>query len=206
MEEGDRISVEVAPQGRVLHARNGDRLHDILLECGVEFPCGGLGRCRGCRVRVIEGDIKVTPTMASRLSEAELASGWRLACQARVSGPVRLETNGGDMPILGDTAVLGSGSRSGLGIAVDLGTTTIVAELIDLASGSVRDVQSSLNPQAAYGADIMSRIQFAVGNGGLTPLIRAHIGRMIQSLAHDRADSRNSGGRKHGDAPDLLRR
>ena len=75
MDEGDRIAVEVAPQGRVLHARIGARLQDILLECGVEFPCGGLGRCRGCRVRVVEGDIKVTPAMARRLSEAEVASG-----------------------------------------------------------------------------------------------------------------------------------
>lgn len=181
MRRGD-IAVEVAPQGKVLRARAGDRLQDVLFNCGVEFPCGGLGRCRGCRVRVLDGEIEVTPGMARRLSEAELAAGWRLACQARVSGPVRLETGAGDMPVLGDAAVLGGGRRAGFGIAIDLGTTTIVAELVDLASGAVLGVRSSLNPQAAHGADVMSRIQFALADGSLTPLIRRHMGRLIRPL------------------------
>jgi len=68
----------------------------------------------------------------------------------------------------------------GLGIAVDLGTTTVVAELVDLASGRVLGVRSDLNPQAVYGADIMRRLRVA---GPLTQLIRKKIGQFVAELS-----------------------
>lgn len=50
------------------------------------------------------------------------------------------------------------------GIAVDVGTTTVVTTLLELASGEVMASVSSLNPQATFGGDLMSRIAFAQGN------------------------------------------
>jgi uncharacterized 2Fe-2S/4Fe-4S cluster protein (DUF4445 family) len=47
------------------------------------------------------------------------------------------------------------------GMAFDIGTTTVVGYLVDLAGGEVRATASSLNPQAAFGGDLMSRIAFA---------------------------------------------
>ncbi|MCU0560517.1 MAG: ASKHA domain-containing protein [Desulfobacterales bacterium] len=44
------------------------------------------------------------------------------------------------------------------GIAFDVGTTTVVGYLLDLQSGETLAVRSALNPQAAYGADVISRI------------------------------------------------
>lgn len=57
--------------------------------------CGGRGRCRACRVRLAgEGGGASTPSAHERegLSAAELAEGWRLACQTLVHGPLEVET------------------------------------------------------------------------------------------------------------------
>jgi uncharacterized 2Fe-2S/4Fe-4S cluster protein (DUF4445 family) len=50
------------------------------------------------------------------------------------------------------------------GLAVDIGTTSVVTTLIDLESGEQLASVSSLNPQAAFGGDLMSRIAFAQHN------------------------------------------
>lgn len=50
------------------------------------------------------------------------------------------------------------------GIAVDVGTTSVVTTLLELASGEVMASVSSLNPQATFGGDLMSRIAFAQWN------------------------------------------
>ena len=47
------------------------------------------------------------------------------------------------------------------GLAVDIGTTTVVSTLIELDSGEQLASVSSLNPQAVFGGDLMSRIAFA---------------------------------------------
>jgi uncharacterized 2Fe-2S/4Fe-4S cluster protein (DUF4445 family) len=60
-----------------------------------------------------------------------------------------------------------------LGIAVDIGTTTLVVALVDLDSGSQLAVASALNPQTAYGHDVLSRIHFAAERDGLPTMQRA---------------------------------
>jgi uncharacterized 2Fe-2S/4Fe-4S cluster protein (DUF4445 family) len=52
----------------------------------------------------------------------------------------------------------GDTSGSGIGLAVDLGTTTMVAELVELDGGRVLASAASVNPQTAFGADVVSRI------------------------------------------------
>jgi uncharacterized 2Fe-2S/4Fe-4S cluster protein (DUF4445 family) len=54
------------------------------------------------------------------------------------------------------------------GLAVDLGTTSLAAALVSLADGSVVATASTLNPQVAYGADVISRIRHEthVAGGG----------------------------------------
>ena len=47
------------------------------------------------------------------------------------------------------------------GMAFDIGTTTVVGYLVDLSGGEVLETASSLNPQSAFGGDLMSRIAFA---------------------------------------------
>lgn len=61
---------------------------------------------------------------------------------------------------------------SGFGVALDIGTTTVVAYLVDRATGAIRDAAGRLNPQAAHGADLISRIAFSETPGGLETLRR----------------------------------
>jgi len=57
-----------------------------------------------------------------------------------------------------------------LGIAFDIGTTTVVGYLLDLYTGKELSVVSTLNPQTNYGADVISRVMFASEKGGLNKL------------------------------------
>ncbi len=168
----------------------GAELADLLFERGVEFPCGGTSLCGGCRVRVVEGDIAVTPDMQAILTPQEIEVGWRLACQIHAQGRVTLEIEQWESCILGDQTRVPSESREGFGIAIDLGTTTLVGQLLDFATGEVLAVRTALNPQCVHGADVMSRVQFALREPQvLTNSIRKGLAALIDEAAADRAVS-----------------
>ncbi|MCX7708558.1 MAG: ASKHA domain-containing protein [Clostridia bacterium] len=58
----------------------------------------------------------------------------------------------------------GDTTAKNLGLAIDIGTTTIAAYLLDLNTGKQLGVYSLLNPQRQFGADVLSRISYAVEN------------------------------------------
>jgi uncharacterized 2Fe-2S/4Fe-4S cluster protein (DUF4445 family) len=118
----------------------------------------------------------------------ELAGGWRLACQAHAETPLVLECGQWRMDILTDNSGLSGAGKSGLGIAIDLGTTTIAAQMIDLATGSVLGVETALNPQASFGSDVMSRIHAAMQGADLTTVARLALRQMIAKLAGGREE------------------
>ena len=182
------VRVSLKPHGRDVRVASGSPLQDVLFDQGVEFPCGGRGRCRGCRVKVVSGELPVTDDDARLLPATELAEGWRLACQARVVGDLVLDLAQWETPILADDTPFEVTPREGFGVAVDLGTTTLAAQLLDLKTGRILSVRTALNAQARHGADIMSRIEAAVHRGGrveLVRLIREQIGGLIQDLLAD---------------------
>ncbi len=122
------------------------------------------------------------------LSAAEVAEGWRLACRARAEADLTLEIDQWEATILADDSRFDFVPRPGTGIAVDIGTTTLVAQLVDLRTGFVLGVRSALNPQAVHGADVMSRIQYGLdtaGRAALTGLIREALGTLILELQPD---------------------
>ena len=163
-----------------LHPRARQTLADQLFQAGVEFPCGGETACGGCKVRVLEGDVPVTATMRDALSEREIRDGWRLACCASAAGRVVVEVEQWSLGVLTDEAQVPIEPRAGLGAAIDLGTTTLVVQVVDLASGEVVGVETALNPQARYGADVMSRLQYDLRHPGeLGRLVREVLGRML---------------------------
>ncbi len=82
----DLVRIELKPLGKTLEVKRGTPLQDILFVYGVEFPCGGRGRCRSCRVKVLAGDLPVTPEQEAILKPDELADGWRLACRSFAGG------------------------------------------------------------------------------------------------------------------------
>jgi uncharacterized 2Fe-2S/4Fe-4S cluster protein (DUF4445 family) len=75
----------------------------------------------------------------------------------------------------------GDTSRRNFGLAIDIGTTTVVAQLIDLHSKRIVDVEASLNQQSSYGEDVISRMIYACNRDGLRTLTDAVI-RTINEL------------------------
>jgi uncharacterized 2Fe-2S/4Fe-4S cluster protein (DUF4445 family) len=81
----------------------------------------------------------------------------------------------------------GDTSDKHYGLAVDVGTTTVVVQLINLKTGKVVGVKGSHNLQARYGEDVISRMIFACVRGSLEPVHQAVITN-INSLAHALAE------------------
>ncbi len=176
------VRVRLEPLGETIEVEQGAVLRDILFAYGVEFPCGGHGRCRKCRVRLLEGELPPAADEWHILTPREIGQGWRLACRAHAAADITLEIDQWETTILADDTEFRFTPRPGLGAAVDVGTTTLVVQLLDLETGHVLAVRSGLNPQVSRGADVMSRVQAALSPEGretLMRLIRVAIGSLL---------------------------
>jgi len=182
----ERVRVELSPLGVVLDAEKGSTLENMLAMHGVEFPCGGSGICGGCRVQVLAGAAEAREADKTVFSSAELSAGYRLGCRIRAEAALKLKVDQWSLPVLSDEAGRGESARRGLAVAIDLGTTTVAAQLLDLASGAVLGLRTGLNPQSAHGADVMSRVRYAMHSDELTTLIREFLAEMIAGLAAER--------------------
>lgn len=183
----ERVRIRLEPLSVEFEVPRGGSLVAGLAAHGVEFPCGGMGECGGCQVRVLSGVLPVTEADATILTPEEIAQGWRLACQAHAEESLVLECGQWHMEVLTDATVsLPRINSRTYKIAIDLGTTTIAAQLIDAASGDVLAVETALNPQAAFGSDVMSRIRAALDGQNLTTPVRAVLGELIARLAGGR--------------------
>jgi uncharacterized 2Fe-2S/4Fe-4S cluster protein (DUF4445 family) len=179
----DPVRIKLQPLDRSVEVERGTPLRDVLYAHGVEFPCGGQGRCKRCRVQLVEGALPISDAETAILSDAERDAGWRLACRARAEAPVTLQVEQFRAPILVDHTPFAFQPRPGHGIAVDLGTTTLVAQLLDLETGRVLAAETALNPQGSAGSDIMSRTHFALEDEGrkqLTELVRGAVEALVQ--------------------------
>ena len=162
------IAVRHSSGKQELAFREGQTIFDVLVDAGiaVDAVCGGHGTCGRCLVQLGEGT----------------DAPWRLACQepARdgmtVSVPERsplvVQQRGSskharrfaitpESPIaLGGKPYAdgGTNAAAAYGLAIDIGTTTVVAHLHDLATGKRLATAGRVNPQASFGADVISRI------------------------------------------------
>jgi uncharacterized 2Fe-2S/4Fe-4S cluster protein (DUF4445 family) len=182
----DIVKVRLEPLAMELLVPRGAELIGSLSEHGVEFPCGGTGVCGGCSVRVLAGAVAISHADREVFTPEELGNGWRLACQARANEPLVLHCEQWQMEVLADASTPVALGKHGLGIAIDLGTTTIVAQLLDLNTGTVHGVQTELNRQARYGADVMSRVRAVLDGQDLTQTVRAALGEMVARLVRGR--------------------
>ncbi len=179
--------VRFLPEGVTVPLVPGESLLAHALRAGVPLlsPCGGEGRCGKCRVSAI-GETRGGDAPGA-LSPAELSAGVRLACRCvpvegdvvvtvlPESRPARLaayldgQDRGADEPFLPLSRSV-AGKRA-LGIALDLGTSTLAGALLELSDGAVVARASADNPQMACGEDLISRIVFAEESpGGFTML------------------------------------
>lgn len=184
------IRVVGAQDSPAIFPRDGQEstLSQFLSRNGVrtELPCGGHGRCGKCKVRA-SGDLS-EPDAQERasLSAAELASGFRLACRARLLGenaeiflPERETIHVETRTLLGELEW--SADAAGLGLSVDIGTTTVAAYLWDSAQRRLLGVQACKNPQETFGADVISRLEASLRKEG--PALQACICGCIAELA-----------------------
>lgn len=183
----DNVKVRLEPLAIDLLVPRGAELIGSLAEHGVEFPCGGTGVCGGCSVRVLAGSIAISHADREIFTSEELAVGWRLACRARADEPLVLHCEQWQMDVLADASAPVAQGKHGLGIAIDIGTTTIAAQIVDLGNGSVLGVETELNPQARFGSDVMSRVRAVLDGQDLTQILRSMLGKMVEQLARGRA-------------------
>lgn len=149
-----------------------ESLLSILRNHGVYLsaPCNGQGKCGKCSFTLLEGSLAVSDSDRAFFSEAELTAGKRLACTAYPDADIRiaLSANSAEegFEILSSSSASFSDTSSNpsnpaYGVAIDIGTTTIAAVLLDLTTGVHAASASSLNHQRTFGADVLSRIQSA---------------------------------------------
>ncbi|MBE2268916.1 MAG: DUF4445 domain-containing protein [Anaerolinea sp.] len=253
-------TLDLQPIGRRAQVRSGTTLLEGAQRSGVELVsvCGGAGLCGTCRVQQLEGDL--TPVSADEreeLSAAEIAAGWRLACQCEplsdvklyipaesLSSAQRLQLEGAaaeierdpvirlvdvdlappstedlraDMQRLADhlgadypaspafmrqfaqtartndwslriairdgelIAALPRAQRA-LGLAVDIGTTGLAAYLIDLDTGVTLAKAGAMNPQIAYGEDVISRVAYASTHADGATVLQARLVTTLNDL------------------------
>jgi uncharacterized 2Fe-2S/4Fe-4S cluster protein (DUF4445 family) len=77
--------------------------------------------------------------------------------------------------------------RRALGLAIDLGTTNVVGFLLDLATGERIASLGIENPQVAWGADLVSRINYAIGGAAQMGDLQRAAATAINALGHDLA-------------------
>jgi uncharacterized 2Fe-2S/4Fe-4S cluster protein (DUF4445 family) len=181
----DQVRIKLLPLEHEFTVRRGTPLQDVLFPYGVEFPCGGNGICEGCKIKVLAGHLPLTPEQDLMLSRKEVSEGWRLACRCRADEDLTIELAQWEARVLTDDSDFEFTAREGLGVAIDLGTTTLAAQLLDLQSGNVLGVSTGLNEQGRHGNDVMTRVFYAVEEHGqpeLEKIIRTQLGTMIGSL------------------------
>ena len=166
-----KLTVHWGDRQYILEAEKGQRLLDVLAqnEITVYAPCKGNGSCKKCRVSyLISGETKEV-----------------LSCQTLVTEDAEVwvpKISGGGVTDF--DAVQVAVGETGFGAAVDIGTTTIAAALVDLSSGQILDKCAVLNPQHVCGSDVLSRI-VACSEGKLelqTSLVRKEIADILSKL------------------------
>ena len=181
-----KCKVILEPSGKQFLVEKDSSLSDVLKGTEVEFPCGSRGVCGKCKVKLLSGDINLDERHKAILVRMGLSEEWRLACYSNVSTDITIEIPSGGMKIQSDTSKIRFQPEEGYGIAVDLGSTTIVIQLIDLTNGEILATRSGINSQSHYGSDIISRISYSmesVNNAKcLMYCVREFIGSEIEEM------------------------
>jgi len=177
--------IQIAAAGRQLDVAAGRTLADMLREAGIPLraDCGGNGKCEKCGVKIRSEDPAAT-------------DGWEavLACQTTVGSDLEIDLIAENCI---DTATVRNkltGRRPALGpvfprsggrpvLAVDLGTTTLAGFLCDRKEGRVLGAASLRNPQAIFGADVVSRMTAVMKDDGHLETLQAIVGRAIANIA-----------------------
>ena len=164
------VRIRLEPIGKELEVRHNTPLKDVISGLGIEFPCGSKGKCGKCKVRIIEGSIATDHIHREQLEKLKIGADFRLSCRSFITGNVTIEVQQFNEIILSDDSVFEFSPIEGYGIAFDLGTSTLISQLVDRSTGKVEEVHTRMNPQKKYGSDLISRIEYAVFRDGADDL------------------------------------
>ena len=168
----------------------------------IDAKCGGRGSCGRCNVLLGAGRYRVFG------EEIEVAPEQRrevLSCQARVVG------DNAEIFLPRASVISFEGARiademeipehtfaprfsPGYGLAIDIGTTTVVAALLDLETGEVLGRESLYNQQILKADDVISRISLCGEPGCLETLQELVVGHTLNPLLHKLCASHGVGG------------
>ncbi len=208
------IRVVTGEKETVIKGRKADSLLKTLQEHDIFIPavCGGRGTCGKCSVRFTYGVVEPSEEDRKFFSKEKLEEGYRLACKAypvqsctvilderESSGFFVLTDEGTADPAYGasqddsaeqkeDVQIQGNPADVSYGIAVDIGTTTIAMQLLELPEGRQADVFTDINRQRAYGADVISRIE--ASNAGQKEELRKSICEQLAAGFHKLTDGK----------------
>ena len=199
----------ITHEGESRNLHKGRTIFDYADELAVQVPtsCGRSGICHECIVEVTNG---IQALNAKTDTESFLGDDFRLACQAQVEREdidIGFSTLRRTPQILTQTKETGTDidpvvTRRGnsilydgekvdcfrghiYGIAIDLGTTTIVMDLIDLETGETLRTSAFENPQRFGGSDVMHRISYdGVYPGELRKAVVNALNHEIEALGH----------------------
>ena len=154
----------------------------------VEMPCGGRKSCGKCKVTARGKLSPLSEAEKKHLSTTEIESGIRLACCTTVEGDCEITTaaaSGNAINTAGDLPEMEfSPAFTKYGAVIDIGTTTLAARLYGTSGKMLADT-SELSPQRGFGADVISRIEAALGGSEkeLARVTREAINGMIEIMA-----------------------
>lgn len=163
-----KIQVTIAPSGEQFSAPEGQTLLEALRQQSLplDAPCGGKGTCGKCRV-LVNG-------------RETLACQYPLTEDVAVTLPEREQVR-----VLTGSASAAADGRHEYVLAIDVGTTTVAAFLCSGKTGRQLACASAVNPQSAYGADVIARIQYELEHrdGRMGSEIRACLHRLTREAA-----------------------
>ena len=132
----------------------------------------------------LKSPVAVADTLRAMLKSPTIS--LPLAALAKLGGPALSRGKRVTVVLYDEREVIdvetGDAGEEAFGLAVDLGTSTIAAELVDLRTGKVVDRAAAVNAQSSYGADVVSRITFAFENPDNLRRLRTAAVQLINDL------------------------
>lgn len=145
---------------------------------GLHAPCGGNGTCKQCGA-IVTGNLVAVGNGETHIADNEqlLTCRWMPQNDCQVILP---DTEKLDVVTSGADNIRPCGEK--MGVAIDIGTTTVAVFLYDLSTGKQIAIDSGRNSQRSYGADVISRIQYSAKEGGLAQLQKAICDQISSSI------------------------
>ncbi|AEA33890.1 ASKHA domain-containing protein [Hippea maritima] len=177
-----KLTVKIKDQIKQIQLNKGDNLLKILHSNGIFINayCGGKGICKKCIVRFLENTPEPLKIEKEALAD-KIEEGYRLACLHNIEKDATVEIEA-LKPIFSDFLANVCCDDDKTHIAIDIGTTTIAAAMVE--NKKITNSISLLNPQIAFGGDVISRI--ASSNEGnfntLSSILKDSINDIISSL------------------------